>query len=102
MKYRLTHAARNDIRDIVRHIRDRQKSPQNARLVADRLQQQFARLVETPMLGHVRSELRDDSALVVFVSGVLVIYDPFLKPLTILRVIHGARDLGKVRPRLRP
>ena len=33
---------------------------------------------------------------VIEVTGVLVIYDPHLKPLTILRVVHGSRDLGRV------
>ena len=47
----------------------------------------------------MREELRDDAARVIEVSGVLVIYDPTLKPLTILRVIHGARNLGNVVPR---
>jgi len=76
-----------------------QKSPQNARLVARRLKAQFAQLVEMPMLGHRRAELQDDKALVIAVSGLLVIYDPTLKPLTILRVIHGARDLGRIASR---
>jgi plasmid stabilization system protein ParE len=99
MKYRLTHAAKDDIRQIVRHIRTVQKSPQNARLVALRLKAQFARLVEIPTLGHVREELRDDRALVVAVTGVLVIYDPWLKPLTILRVVHAARNLTAIDAR---
>ena len=99
MRYRLTDAAKEDIRDIVRHIRFVQKSPQNARLVATRLQAQFARLVEIPNLGHIREELHDDRALVIEVTGVLVIYDPWLKPLTILRVVHGARNLSRVDPR---
>ena len=50
-------------------------------------------------MGHVREELRDEAARVIEVSGVLVIYDPTLKPLTILRVVHGARNLGDVTPR---
>lgn len=99
MKYRLTDAAEQDIREIVNYIRFVQKSPQNARLVARRLKAQFAKLVEMPNLGHVREELGDDHARVIAVSGVLVIYDPWLTPLTILRVIHGARHLGRIDPR---
>lgn len=99
MRYRLTDAAVQDIREIVNHIRLVQRSPQNARLVARRLKSQFAKLVEMPQLGHAREELADEHALVVAVTGLLVIYDPWLKPLTILRVIHGARHLGAVRPR---
>jgi len=68
--------------------------------VATRLKAAFAKLVESPNLGHPRPELRDDDARVFFASGVLIIYDPFLKPLTILRVVHGSRDLNRVNPRL--
>jgi plasmid stabilization system protein ParE len=99
MKYRLTDVAVEDIREIVHYIRYVQKSPQNARLVAKRLKTQFAKLVEMPNLGHVREELADNHALVIAVTGVLVIYDPWLKPLTILRVVHGARHLGRINPR---
>jgi plasmid stabilization system protein ParE len=100
MRYRLTEAAKQDVREITRHIRAVQKSPQNARLVAERLKSQFARLVGSPQLGHVRPELDDDKARVTAVTGLLVIYDPHLKPLTILRVIHAARDLRFIPPRL--
>jgi antitoxin ParD1/3/4/toxin ParE1/3/4 len=99
MKYRLTEAAKRDVRGIVEHIRVVQKSPQNAKLVATRLKAQFAQLVRTPGIGHAREELEDDAARVIAISSVLVIYDPTLKPLTILRVIHGARNLGQVDSR---
>ena len=75
------------------------RAPQNARLVAERLKKQFARRVESPHLGHVRPELHDDRARVIALTGVLVIYDPHLKPLTILRIIHAARDLRRITPR---
>lgn len=96
MKYSLTDAAREDIRDLVNHIRLSQKSPQNARLVAARLKEEFRRLVQMPRLGQPRPELQDEAARVLHVSGVLVIYDPTLKPLTVLRVIHAARDLKRI------
>jgi antitoxin ParD1/3/4/toxin ParE1/3/4 len=96
MKYLLTDAAVRDIREIVRHIRVSQHSPQNAKLVVSRLKKQFRALAKLPTLGHVHPELQDDAARVIHVSGVLVIYDPTLKPLRILRVIHAARDLGRI------
>jgi toxin ParE1/3/4 len=99
MKYRLTEAARQDIREIIHHIRTVQKSPQNARLVATRLKAQFQKLVELPQLGHARDELQDDNARVVAVTGLLVIYDPTLKPLTILRVVYGGRALQRISAR---
>lgn len=99
MKYRVTDAAKQDVREIVNYIRFVQNSPQNARLVAERLKAQFAKLVEMPNLGHVREELADDHAMVVAITGLLVIYDPWLEPLTILRVVHAARHLGRINPR---
>jgi antitoxin ParD1/3/4/toxin ParE1/3/4 len=99
MRYHLTEAARQDVRDITEYIRHVQESPQNARLVATRLKAAFEKLVEFPQLGHVHEELRDDQARAYAVTGLLVIYDPSLKPLTVLRVIHAARDLRRVKPR---
>lgn len=98
-RYLLTEAARQDVREITRHIRDVQKSPQNAKLVATRLKEGFAKLVELPNLGQPRAELDDEAARVILVGGVLVIYDAMLKPLTVLRVVHASRDLRRVTPR---
>jgi plasmid stabilization system protein ParE len=50
MRYRLTEAARHDVREITHQIRYVQKSPQNARLVATRLKATFNKLVELPLL----------------------------------------------------
>jgi plasmid stabilization system protein ParE len=61
MRYRLTEAAQQDVREITRHIRDVQRSPQNAKLVATPLKAAFAKLVEQPNLGHPRSELGDET-----------------------------------------
>jgi plasmid stabilization system protein ParE len=49
-----------------------------------------------PQLGHPPEVIEDELACVVHVSAVLVIYDATLKPLTILRVVHAARDLKRV------
>jgi len=97
MKYRLTEAALQDVRDIVDHIREIQKSPQNAQLVATRLKEAFEKLASSPSLSHVRRELQDDNARVYTTPGVLIIYDPTHRPLVVLRVIHGARDLWRAQ-----
>ena len=64
MRHRLTHAARQDVQDIVREIRISQHSPQNARLVASRLKEEFRRLVKMTQLGHPREEIADGAARV--------------------------------------
>ena len=98
MQYRLTDAAKADVREMVQWIRWEQKSPQNARLVANRLKAQITRLVEMPRLGHAREDLNDTRALVIEVTGLLVIYDPSLKPLTIRRVVARGEAWLELRP----
>jgi plasmid stabilization system protein ParE len=75
MKYRLTDAAKRDVREITNHIRVVQKSPQNARLVATRLKKMFARLVEIPQLGHAPLDCK-----------------PFINPAEIRNKPTGGRD----------
>ena len=99
MRYVLTEAARDDILQIAHYIRTEQHSPQNAKLVASRLRDHFRMISRHPGIGHYREELQDDSLRVSAVTGLLVIYDPVGKPLTILRVIHAARDLRRIDPR---
>ena len=94
--YQLTESARNDIREITRYIRTVQKSPQNARLVATRLTAHFKKLANFPGMGHVHEEIADPTVRVSHVTGLMVVYDVATKPLLILRVIHPARDLGRI------
>jgi plasmid stabilization system protein ParE len=98
MNYRLTKSAQRDIQAITSFILKNQRSPQNAKLVAERLRAMFHKLARNPNLGHIRKELADDRIRAIAVSGVLVIYDPDSRPLTILRVIHGARNLENIEP----
>ena len=96
MKYQLTESARNDIREITRHIRTVQKSPQNARLVATRLTAHLRKLAKVPGLGHAHVEIDDPAVRVSHVTGLMVVYDVTTKPLLVLRVLHRARDLSRI------
>jgi antitoxin ParD1/3/4/toxin ParE1/3/4 len=49
---------------------------------------------EYPGIGHIREDLADESVRVHAVFSFLVIYRPETKPVQVLRVIHGARDLN--------
>jgi toxin ParE1/3/4 len=94
MSYILTGPATRDLDEIIDYIA--KQSIQNAITVSQRLQKTFNQLSEFPGIGHRRDELNDDNARVVAVSGYLVIYDPTLKPLHILRVVRGARNLRRI------
>lgn len=94
-RYRLAPEALADIDEIVTFIaRD---SSRNALVVWDRLEETFTKLAEHPGMGHVRAELRDDSLRVASVYDYLVIYDPAIHPIVVLRVIHGARNLRRLK-----
>jgi toxin ParE1/3/4 len=90
-------AAQEDIREIVDYIVS--QSPPNTARVVRKLYDQFERLAQFPGIGHTRRELRDDTPRVVAVFSFLVIYDPRPRPLEILRVVRGARQLQWIKPR---
>lgn len=95
--YKITVPATKDIEEILDYIAG--QSVQTAVLVATRFEKAFAKLAESPNLGHAREELKDDNTRVYFVSGYLVIYDATLTPMHVLRVVRGARDLERVASR---
>jgi toxin ParE1/3/4 len=51
------------------------------------------RLAENPRIGHTREDLTNQPVLFLPVGSYLIIYDPESKPLSIVRIVHGARDV---------
>ncbi|MBI3820251.1 MAG: type II toxin-antitoxin system RelE/ParE family toxin [Planctomycetes bacterium] len=64
--------------------------------VLDTMQAAMRRVGESPGLGHRRDDLGDETLRVFAVRPYpyLIIYRPNTKPLQIIRLIHGARDVG--------
>ena len=69
-------------------------SAQAADRVAERLHEAFRQLAQFPRQGHLRRDVKT-SEPVLFgpVGSYVVVYKPEPKPIVIVRVIHGARDL---------
>jgi toxin ParE1/3/4 len=91
--YRLTEAAQADIFEIWSYI-----APDNP-TAADRIESEILdlcqRLAERPDLGHFRRDLTDKELRFFAVRGTyLIVYNPAREPLEILRVLHGAREVG--------
>ncbi len=61
-----------------------------------RLHDAMQKVASTPGMGHVRSDLADETLRVWPVHNYLVIYRPDTSPLEVVRVLHGARDLGSL------
>lgn len=56
----------------------------------------FASLARTPRLGHVRTDLTKRPVLFFPLYSFLVIYQPGVKPIRILAVIRGRRNVKKI------
>ena len=88
----LTPSASRDIDGILEYVLEH-SGPRRALHVHTRLYECFLKVGSQPGLGHLRDDLDDESLRVLTVFSFLVIYRPQTKPVQILRVIHGARDV---------
>jgi plasmid stabilization system protein ParE len=92
-RYLLTGPAKDDIREITQYIRRRNVAAANK--VRRELQDVMRRLADFPTMGHLRNDLADERLRVWTVYSYLIIYRPDRKPIEVLRVIHGSRDLRR-------
>ncbi len=95
--YQLTPAAESDLSEILAYIRS--DSPDAARRVLARIREAMRRLADFPRIGHVREDLADSSLRFWPVYSYLIVYRPESRPLQIIRVLHGARDVRRVLER---
>jgi plasmid stabilization system protein ParE len=90
-RFKLSREAASDIREIWRYIAlDSVKSARKVRLSLFNACQFLA---ENPRIGHIREDLTSEPVWFWPVGSYLLIYDPASKPLAIVRVLHGARDV---------
>ena len=93
-RYVLTDLAKQDVREIVSYIRKR--NPQSARKVQAELREAMRRLAEFPLIGHYRDDITHEPLRFWSVYSYLIAYRPDTKPLQIIRMVHGARDLRRL------
>jgi toxin ParE1/3/4 len=96
-RYVLTDRAKHDVQQIVSYIRKR--SPTAPRRVRTELRDAMRLLAEFPGIGHLREDLSDEPLRFWSVYSYLIIYRPDPKPLEVVRVLHGARDVGSILAR---
>ena len=90
-RFKLSPEAASDVRDIWAYIAE--DSIKAARKVRISLLDACKLLAENPHIGHSREDLTDQPVLFWPVGSYLIIYDSRTKPLSIVRVLHGARDV---------
>ena len=93
-RFILTKPAADDVRQILDYIRER--SPQGAQKVRMELRRAMELLASFPGFGHLREDVTDEPIRFWCVYSYSIAYRPDTKPLQIIRVIHGARDLPRL------
>jgi plasmid stabilization system protein ParE len=90
-RFRLSPEAARDIREIWAYIAE--NSIEAARRVRLQIFHACQRIAENPGLGHRREDLTGKPVLFWPAGLYLIIYNPARKPVEIIRVVHGARDV---------
>ncbi|MBI4581188.1 MAG: type II toxin-antitoxin system RelE/ParE family toxin [Planctomycetes bacterium] len=91
-RFTLSDPASQDFDEIVSYVLE-QSGLQRAQHVADHLYEAFQKLAEMPGLGHKREDLTSLPVRFYEVWSYLVIYKPETRPLEVVRILHGARDV---------
>ncbi|HEY7118340.1 MAG TPA: type II toxin-antitoxin system RelE/ParE family toxin [Tepidisphaeraceae bacterium] len=86
-----TAQARLDLLNIWNYIAERNFDA--ADKVRDELYDAFGRLADMPGLGHTREDLADKRHRFWSVPPDVIMYRPETRPLQIVMIVHGARDL---------
>lgn len=92
--YRLTERAEADVDAITDFIAA--DNIDAAVKVVLALEDAFVLLASGPGIGHAREDLTDRPLKFWSVYSYLVVYDPASDPLTIIAVLHGARDVAQI------
>jgi plasmid stabilization system protein ParE len=92
--FRLTLTAEEHVGDIVEFIAADNEDA--AVRVRHALYSAFELLASRPGIGHTRDDLTERSLKFWSVYSYLVVYEPASTPLTIVAVLHGARDVARI------
>jgi len=91
-RYLLTKPALADLEEILGYIAE--DKPGAAERVGERFASTFDALAMNPAMGHVREDLMARSVRFWPVYSYLVVYRAETKPLQVLRVLSGYRDIA--------
>ena len=93
-RFRLSLEAARDIHDIWSYIAE--DSIHSARRVRLLILGACQKLAVHPGMGHPRTDLTNKPVLFWPVGSYLIIYNPTPRPVEIIRVVHGARDVPRL------
>ncbi len=91
-RYILSTPAKQDFRAIRAYYLE-EADARVARYVIGEITKALRFLATTPGAGHVREDLTDEPVKFWPVFSYLIVYDPAMQPLGIVRVLHGSQDI---------
>ena len=94
-RYLLTEIAEDELEEILVFIAERDGKGR-AEHVLGHFLDAFENLASSPGIGHHKRQLTGRTLRWWPVFRFLILYDPEAEPLTVLRVLHGARDLHRI------
>ncbi|HEY7089405.1 MAG TPA: type II toxin-antitoxin system RelE/ParE family toxin [Tepidisphaeraceae bacterium] len=92
-RYLLTPEAQGDLEHIVEYIRVEAGASRAARVLSE-IRGAFRKLAGMPGMGHFREDLLDEHYKFWTVYSYVIVYRWEVRPIQIIAVIHGARDLA--------
>jgi antitoxin ParD1/3/4/toxin ParE1/3/4 len=94
-RYALAPEAAHDLVEIWRYIKA-QSSLETADRVESVIRERLVFLARNPGVGHWRKDLTDEAVRFLPVYSYLIVYRPENKPLQVVAILHGRRDVERV------
>jgi plasmid stabilization system protein ParE len=94
-RYVLAPEAAHDLVEIWRYIK-KQSSLEMADHVESVIRDRFVFLAGNPGAGHWRKDLTDAAVKFLAAYSYLIVYRPETKPLQIVAILHGRRDVERI------
>ena len=94
-RFTLSPEAAADLQEIRTYL-TQEAGPSITKSVFAKIREAFVQLARTPGMGHSREDLTDEPLRFWSVFSYLVIYDPATKPIEIVRVLHGRREVDSI------
>ena len=91
----VTEPAERDLNQIKTYLGDK-AGPRVTRRVMKDIRRAFAMIGRRPGVGHVRDDLTSRPVRFWPIYSYLIVYDPETKPVHVIRVLHGMRDLPEI------
>jgi len=94
-RFVLTRPAERDLDQIKSYLIEK-AGPRITRKVFQEIRSALTLLGRDPGIGHAREDLTDRLVKFWPVYSYLIVYDPETKPVQIIRVLHGMRDVEEI------